>query len=70
MQHIRQFYWFNNVFIVRPPGQCTDVLAMIDDEIGHGYKHVLNEMLWSEMVENPDMRCFLNEKLSESDKEF
>ena len=68
MQHIRKFYWFNNVFIVRPPGQCTDVLAMIDDEIGHGYKHVLNEMLWSEMVENPDMRCFLNEKLSESDK--
>jgi len=41
---------------------------MIDDEIGHGYKNILNEMLWDEMVEKPDMRCFLNEKLSSSDK--
>ena len=65
---IRGRYWGNNIFVVRTPGQCTDVCAMIDDEIGHNFKNTINDLLWGEIAEKQDLRCFLNEKLSESDK--
>ena len=68
MEHIRFDFWLNNIYILRTPPTCTDVCSLIDDEIGRFFKQNLSTMLWDDIIEKPDLRYFLNEKLKESDK--
>lgn len=65
---IRKLYHINDIFILRTPPKSTDVCSLIDDEIGQWYKRYICDRFWEDLVEDPDKRHFLNEKLRSSDK--